>query len=284
VKNNGVTPRTPIGWGVLQVQVWFYSLWLRAVNRWSRQPVTGDCDVDVSLTSFGRRIRSVWKTLETIGRGAERPRRIVLWLDDEDVVQNPPESLRRLMRRGLEIKHCADYGPHKKYFPYVMEKPPTRTLVTADDDMFYPRAWLAKLVAAHRAGEVTAYRARIRTDGSYGTWPMCTTNESSPQVFATGVSGVAYPPQLLTVLREQGDSFLSVCPRADDYWLHFAAAASDTPVRQVSDVAADWWPLRIAPSGLWIENVKKTANDSVCEPTERAWTRSANRVGHDVRG
>jgi hypothetical protein len=284
MKNNGVTPRTGFGWGVVQVQIWVYSLWLRALNIWSRQPVTGDCDVDVSLTSFGPRIRSVWKTLETIGRGVERPRRIVLWLDDEAVAQKPPASLRRLVRRGLEIKQCADYGPHKKYFPYVMEKPPERTLVTADDDVFYPREWLARLVSAHRPGEVTAYRARIRTDGPYETWPICATSEPSRRVFATGVSGVAYPPQLLAVLRERGDDFLAVCPRADDYWLHFAAAASGIPVRQVSDLAAYFWPLRIVPAGLCIQNQKNGANDAVFEPTQRAWIRSNDSVGHDVRG
>ncbi len=32
MKNNGVTPRTGFGWGVVQVQVWLYSLWLRALN------------------------------------------------------------------------------------------------------------------------------------------------------------------------------------------------------------------------------------------------------------
>ena len=48
---------------------------------------------------------------------------------------------------------------------------------------------------------------------------MCTTTEASESVFATGVSGVAYPPELLGALRDRGDVFAQVCPRADDYWL-----------------------------------------------------------------
>ncbi|MHA7662821.1 hypothetical protein [Mycolicibacterium sp. HS_4_1] len=197
---------------------------------------------------------------------------MILWLADEAAIEKPPRTLRRLMRRGLEIKHCGQFGPHSKYFPYVMADEPTRTLVTADDDVYYPRNWLSKLVAAHRPGEVTAYRARIRSDTSYSTWPMCTTSEPSDRVFATGVSGVAYPPELLSELRRRGDSFLAVCPHADDVWLHFAALASGVNVRQVSNTAANWWPqLGTAAIGLWPENVINHANDDVIGPTRRAW-------------
>ncbi|TGD84239.1 hypothetical protein BayCH28_26020 [Mycolicibacterium sp. CH28] len=276
--NDGVFPGGPLRWLLLPFQLTGYGWWLRVINLRSRQPVVGACDVDVSLASHGVRVHTVWKTIETIGRGVERPRRVILWLADEAAVKKPPRTLRRLVQRGLEIKHCGDFGPHSKYFPYVMASESTRTLVTADDDVYYPRNWLSRLVAAHRAGEVTAYRARIRSDEPYANWPMCTTSEPSDRVFATGVSGVAYPPELLSVLRSRGDAFLAVCPHADDVWLHFAAVASGIPVRQVSNVAANWWPqLGVAAGGLWAENVMHHANDLVIEPTCRAWLGTGTR-------
>lgn len=192
---------------------------LRVRNQRSVESVVGTGAANVSLTSYGKRIATVWQTIETIGAGIVKPRRLILWLDDREACLHPPAPLERLQARGLEIRHCRDYGPHKKYFPYVNEvlpDEPDRTLVTADDDVYYPPTWLAELLVAHRPGEVTAFRARVRSDGPYRTWPMCTTTEASETVFATGVSGVAYPPELLGVLRDRGDAFAHVCPRADD--------------------------------------------------------------------
>lgn len=257
---------------VVALQIVVLTVWLHLLNLWSRRPVTGTSDVDVSLTTFGDRTRSVWLTLETIARGTTRPRRLILWLDDDSVVQNPPKRLRRLRIRGLEIKRCEDYGPHKKYYPYLLECQPLRTLVTADDDVYYPRSWLTELLRAHRKDEVTAYRARIRTEEPYALWPLCATKDASSRVFATGVSGVAYPPRLLAALRDRGDQFVTVCPRADDFWLHFAAVASDTPIRQVRSLPADWWPhLRLAGTGLWPGNLTGGENDAIVAGTKKVW-------------
>lgn len=269
IRNDGVFPRGRVGWLLLRVQLAVFSLWLGGVNLLSRKPITGEVPVDVSLTSFGPRLRrSVWKTLETIGRGSVRPRRVILWLDETQ----RPANLRRLERRGLEIRLCADYGPHKKYFPYVTTQSLDVPLVTADDDVFYPRNWLAELVAAQQPGTVVCHRARIRTDGPYASWPMCDTTEASDRVFATGVGGVLYPPSLLPVLRDRGTDFLQICPRADDFWLHYAAVAAGLSVRQVSTVAAQWWPdLKFADTGLWADNLTGNANDVIAEAARQAF-------------
>lgn len=286
MRNSGVDPTDPLGWvltfaeyGALRPR-----LWLR--NRRSIEPVVGTGGANVSLTSYGKRISTVWQTIETIGAGTVKPRRLILWLDDRGVCDDPPATLKRLQARGLEIRRCRDYGPHKKYFPYVNEilaDEPDRTLVTADDDVYYPPSWLAELLAAHRPGEVTAFRARMRNDGPYSSWPMCTTTEASETVFATGVSGVAYPPELLQALRDRGDAFAQVCPRADDYWLHYAAVSTGIPVRQVRAVAAYFWPIMLVASrGLWDGN--GTANDAIAVQTKNAWSALRNGPDKDSSG
>lgn len=272
-QNKGANPTSIPGYCKAFVEFALLGPRLTLTNRHSSRPVVGFGAANVSLTTYGKRIATVWKTIETIGGGTVRPRRLILWLDDAAVVADPPESLKRLQARGLEIRHCHDYGPHKKYFPYVQEilpHEPETTLITVDDDAYYPATWLEELLAAHRPGEVTAFRARIRNDGPYGTWPVCTTDRPSPYVFATGVSGVAYPPHLLRTLRDRGDEFTEVCPRADDYWLHYAAVATGTPIRQVRDTAAMWWEMpRAAGSGLW--DKKGTANDAISDQAKAAW-------------
>ena len=123
--------------------------YLRVRNLAARGPVTGSAAVVVSLTSYGDRIGTVSIGIESIARGTVRPQRLVLWLDTPDDVACVPASLRRLERRGLEIRRSRNYGPHTKYYPYVMSTPRhTVPLVTADDDIVYPPNWLALLVDA----------------------------------------------------------------------------------------------------------------------------------------
>ncbi len=279
MRNIGTDPTDPLGWMLTFAEFCTLRPRLRVRNHRSLEPVVGTGAANVSLTSYGKRIATVWQTIETIGAGAVKPGRLILWLDDRDAYLDPPATLKRLQARGLEIRHCRDYGPHKKYFPYVNEvlpDEPGRTLVTADDDVYYPPTWLAELLAAHRPGEVTAFRARIRRDGPYRTWPMCTTTEASDTVFATGVSGVAYPPELLAVLRDRGEAFAHVCPRADDYWLHYAAVSRGIPIRQVRDVAAYFWPsTTMSRRGLW--DGSGAANDAIAVPTQQNWQNFENR-------
>lgn len=273
MRNTGAIPKNPVKYLPALAEFLALEPRLRATNHRSSSPIVGDGDATVCLTSYGKRIDTVWKTIETIGAGTVKPRRMILWLDDMAACANPPATLLRLCARGLELRFCRDYGPHKKYYPYVCEvfpDEPERTLVTADDDVFYPRTWLEELLRAHRQDEVTAFRARVRTDAPYRSWPTCTTTEPSERVFATGVSGVAYPPRLLATLRQRGDQFLEICPRADDFWLHYAAVASGVPIRQVREAPALWWAVpRTAGSGLW--DGVGSANDAIAECTRRAW-------------
>ncbi|MCE5287676.1 MAG: hypothetical protein LLG14_00345 [Nocardiaceae bacterium] len=220
------------------------------------------------MTTYGRRTKHVWKTIETIARGEVRPRRLILWLDEPNPSQR---QLRRLRARGLEIRECADYGPHKKYYPYVKTETLDVPLATADDDVYYPTTWLKSLVAAFDGSEVVAYRSRVMSQSPYNLWPFCTDTAASVDILPTGVGGVIYPPTLLRVLRERGTDFTEVCPRADDVWLHYAAAANGIHARQVKPIAMEWWPQ--APKsdrGLWGENMA-TGNDLIIEATARAW-------------
>jgi hypothetical protein len=100
-------------------------------------------------------------------------------------------------------------------------------------------------------------------------------------VFATGVSGVAYPPELLGALRDRGEAFAHVCPRADDYWLHYAAVATGIPIRQVRDVAAYFWPIvLVSARGLW--DGSGAANDAIATQTRQNWQNYRNRPENDA--
>jgi hypothetical protein len=216
--------------------------WLRLRNRFSRRAVaTGQPGAVVSLTTYGKRARAVYLAIESIARGRARPSRLILWLDDAALYADLPLALLRLKRRGLEIRLSKNYGPHKKYYPYVeSERDFTHPLATADDDVIYPRSWLSGLLAAHRQFPtcVNCYRARVMKliDGKiapYREWPLSESTDPSYRTVATGVSGVIYPSRLLAELKAAGTEFETRCPKADDLWLHVRAIRSGFPIRQM---------------------------------------------------
>ena len=243
---------------------------LRVRNRLSQAKVLGDNDVVVSLTSYGTRVGSVAFAIESIGCQTMRPRRLILWLDNQQAVDNRPASLRRLEQRGLEIKLSENFGPHTKYFPYVQSEARHQSpLVTADDDVLYPPHWLRRLYHAHLASPdiVNCYRAaEVRTDNgtlsSYSTWPMVKSTTAQLNHFATGVSGVIYPVTMLAELAARGSAFMETCPKADDIWLHWVALQAGIPVRQISRIPVHFPVIPGTQDQTLVEeNVNQGAND-----------------------
>jgi hypothetical protein len=206
----------------------------------SELPVVGREGPIVSLTSYGNRVDTVHLAIESIARGRLLPSRLILWLDQEALFLNLPESLIRLERRGLEVRLSENYGPHTKYYPYLEScRDFSQPLVTADDDILYPVYWLERLAQANaqRPDVINCYRARVialqaKGLAPYEDWHMCHSTQPTIRHLATGVSGVIYSPQFLAVLKRAGPAFKSCCPKADDLWLHVQALRSGYQVRQ----------------------------------------------------
>jgi hypothetical protein len=213
-------------------------------NRVSTKAAIDDkSTVVVSLTTHGRRVEKCYAAIESIAAGAARPNRLILWLNDASLIgEGMPPSLRRLVRRGLEVRLSENFGPHTKYYPYLLSEPTSHApLVTADDDILYPKNWLQSLLqaASEEPTDIVCHRAKVmRMSGEvlqpYMTWPDCHNAHASTLHFATGVSGVLYPPEFLDKLRGEGDRFQEIAPKADDVWINSVAFRSGHAVRQVS--------------------------------------------------
>lgn len=253
---------------------------LEARNRTSRAPVVGTLAVVLSLTSHGKRLDTVHLAIESIAAGSVRPRRLILWVDDERFLAQPSDGIRRLQERGLELRLTRDLGPYKKSFPTLAELGPDDLLVTADDDQLYPRTWLAALAAAARRWPtvVHCHRARVVSfDGDqiapYARWPMAYTTRPRFRHFATGASGVIYPRRVIEAFIAGGEGFLDVAPRADDIWLHRIAVDAGVRIAQVSAVPKHY---PIIPGSqaeaLNTENLRAGANDSQLAATYTATT------------
>lgn len=248
-----------------------FSTLMGITSRVARQSLLGAPDAPtVTLTSHGRRVRRVNRTIESIGRGTLRPSRVVLWLDDPSVYENLPAALLRQQSRGLEVKLTNNLGPHTKYYPLVIEEPRrAASFATADDDILYPRWWLKRLVQAavetpanivcHRAHRITLRGARL---APYDAWESVRTTVANPSVFATGVSGVLYPPAMAEALRNAKRGFVKSCPFADDVWLHRIAMEHQILVRQVADVPKHFWIARGSQQGALMDRNMTGGNDA----------------------
>lgn len=270
----------------LAVRVWgavdnrLRALRLAIRNRVSKRAAIGEATADVSLTSYGVRLQKVHLAIESIAAGRVRPRRLILWLADDLRETGLPRGLARLQRRGLEVRYAPDTRSFKKFLPYVMGAASFEVpLVTADDDVIYPRRWLADIVARHdefRAtglSAVIAYRAhRFGIEAGrvlpYTQWARSEVLEPSVLNFATGVGGVLYPLTMLEALRDAACGFKDVCPDADDIWLHYVAIRSGHAIAQVPPLLRRDFPL--IPStqrsgSLWSSNIRR--NDAQISAT-----------------
>lgn len=214
---------------------------LRSQNRFSNRPVIAPGGPIISLTTYGVRIQSVYLAIESIAAATFLPSRFILWLDDADVFQNLPDTLKRLQARNLEVRFTDNFGPHTKYYPTLgVMRDLNQPLVICDDDQLYTRQWLARLMDAYleNPGVVNCYRAHVMRlvhdrIAPYKEWKSCTSDQPSVLHFATGVSGIALPPALLRQLKDRGTEFKLQCPAADDIWLHANAVRAGLQTRQI---------------------------------------------------
>jgi hypothetical protein len=215
--------------------------WLDRRNGTGRKPIIAPGGPIVSLTTYGKRIHTVYLTLESIASGSMLPSRIILWLDDLQAFKNLPRPLRQLQERGLEIKLSQNYGPHTKYYPFLESTDTFDTpLVTADDDFLYLKSWLRGLASSFNRDctVISCYRAykmqiANRTIAPYGSWGPCRSSKPSFLHFAAGSSGCIYPPGFLRALKAAGRGFEQQCPKADDVWLHANAIRAGFMISQI---------------------------------------------------
>ena len=203
------------------------------------------CEVIVSLTTFGQRLRDVARSIESVMEQTLQPNRIILWLGREweaepDMI---PASLRRLQRRGLEIRFTDDCGPATKLLP-ALKAFPDDVIITVDDDMLYDIDMIDRLVTAHRrfpkavcAGRID----RIITDGNSlrlvydQADDLYLTNEPLMQPMALGVGGVLYPPHCLHPDVSDIELMNRLAPKADDLWFKVMELLAGTPVYPVNE-------------------------------------------------
>lgn len=178
----------------------------------------------VSLTSYPARYETLGYTLRCLLQQTIRPDRVILWTAYEDF-EILPNEVRTLQKIGLELYACENMRSYKKLIP-TMEQDATATIVTADDDVYYPPDWLEIIVEKHRktAAKVVCgrgHRVTLNDDGrpaSYADWDHHIAEGEPGIIFPTGVGGVLYAPDALAPEALDWSLAKELCPTADDIW------------------------------------------------------------------
>lgn len=249
---------------ILNYSEWYFNVLLKKLytkhpsKKYGITKEKRDQKIIVSLTSFPKRINTVWLTLETLLRQSVKPDEVILWLADSQFpgkYDDLPESLLRLRERGLTIRFCDDLRSHKKYF-YTMQEYPDDLIILADDDAFYPQDMIASLLEMHEKNpeDICTMSAQVISGDLPSGWRNPYLNErfvhsSEIQVY-TG-SGSLFPPSALHPDAFNQERMKELCPYADDLWLTFMAHMKQTKITA-------YYPWRAFP--VFIDN---TATDSL---------------------
>jgi hypothetical protein len=247
----------------------------RAVARFpivrNRQPHGLTKPLIVTLTSYAPRFQTLALTLRSLLDQSIAPDRTILWLAKGDQDQLPRE-VHALEQHGLEIRLCDNLLSYKKLIP-AWRAYPDSFLVTADDDVYYPREWLATLLAGIEPQEravvgARAHLARFDVNGHalpYASWDLVTTHRRATtpntRLFPTGVGGILYPPGSLAPQVDDEATFMALCPTGDDIWFFWMARlAGATHVGTPEPFDLIPWPSS-QQTALWTANLEGDGND-----------------------
>lgn len=184
----------------------------------------------VSLTTFAPRINDVPFVIFSILLNTVLPEKIVLSVSEEDFPNREkdfPKMLNDLVKESgmVEIIWTENTKSYKKLIP-VIKKYPEYTVITVDDDIYYPAGLIKNLYDEHLMypDSVIASRAHLMkySDGnfeSYENWKRGTgLSFPSHEILPTGCGGVLYPTGCFYCDVDSVELFSSLAETTDDLW------------------------------------------------------------------
>lgn len=199
----------------------------------------------ISLTSYPKRIDQIHYTLYSLLTQSIKAHKIILYLSDEEFInkeQDLPKKVLDLQKYGIKIKWCKNIKSYKKII-FALKDYPNHIIVTADDDIIYPKQWLEKLynsylrnpenIHCHRAYKISLKNGKIQP---YHTWEKALNTDSDSYLnFPTSGGGILYPPSTFYKDISKECIFMKLCPNADDIWLWAMTILNDKSINIVKN-------------------------------------------------
>ena len=218
-----------------------------------------------SLTSYPARIGIVPYVIGSLLNQTMKPDKIILWLGEDKFPEKKlPDIFDEVRECGVDVEFRKDIGPHTKYF-YALKEYPEDIVITFDDDWIYDADVIEGLYMSYsrNPGCVSAMRveeAKFLDDGKLADYNDFDTlggipGHASHCYFASGVSGVLYPPHSLHTEAFNLEAMMRLCPKADDIWLRFMEMLNGTRTVLVAHKSA----LNIGVPGFMVYNSQLTS-------------------------
>lgn len=237
------------------------------------EPQPGEVPVYVSLTSYGKRIEYVHLAIRSLMMQTMRPNKVFLWLgkDADDIALT--RELEELTHYGLVIRRGVEnIKGHKKYY-FAMQELDDCLLITADDDLVYPKDVVESLLAAHAKypNAVAARRTHriVVSDGSIKTYTQWDQewSELDPRprksLVATTGAGTLYPSSLFSNLVSDMQLLSETALDADDLWLKGIEAQKGIGVVYAPNkIPMPYMIQRLQKDSLYSNNKLQGGNDT----------------------
>lgn len=194
----------------------------------------------VSLTILPSRINTCKRCIESLLIQSKCPDVINVWIPenckrDNTVIENYPSFL---INEKIKIQKHEDLGPITKILPTLKQEWETdNIIITADDDVVYPKNWIKNLIAASKKqnNSVICYRGRnfkTKENLKYSSTELLTCRNVKVETkvdIVTGTWGALYKPKFFT------DEIFSVDLTSkfffvDDIWLSGQLKKNNIPI------------------------------------------------------
>lgn len=196
----------------------------------------------ISLTTFPDRISFVHKTLYSLMHQDLLPDAIILWLAESQFPDKKlPDSILELQKYGLSIAWVGeDIKSYKKLIP-ALKQYPNDIIVTADDDLYYPRNWLRNLYNSYESNPDVVHCQLITRIGYINnhfdsikrTKRFVNTSSYNNKILSG--SGTLFPPGCLSSEVFNSELFTKLAPTSDDLWYWAMALVRHTPIKWIKE-------------------------------------------------
>jgi len=237
----------------------------------------------VSLTSWTPRLETLPLTLVGLLDQKLRACEIHVWLTADDLGRLPLSIIEAFSAHGVRFQTCENLGPHKKWLP-MLQMGYDRPFVICDDDVFYPRSWLGRLLDEDRPDAYVGTRVhRMAACGSelvgYEFWKRDIGWDGKPSEwnFITGCGGAVIHPERIGAEFRDWERIRKACPKADDIWLKAAHLAAGIPVYKTRYSFPCLEIPGTGESALLAGNVDAGGNDSQLGILRQLWDLSFSK-------
>lgn len=186
-------------------------------------------NIIISFTTYKNRVKYAPEVIKSLLNQTIKPYKICLTLYKEDLQYITPELQYFFDNGDVELLISdVDIAPHKKYY-YSMKKYKNYPIVTVDDDVIYDSTLIETLYNGYLRNNMCisagrTHKIKYNTHGTplpYNQWQYeYKGNELEPSfdIFATGIGGVLYPPNILQIDDISIEDIMK-CLYADDVFL-----------------------------------------------------------------